>query len=383
MRKLLLSLAVPALLLAAAQAQASAAPVIKPRLETPVLFDDDEGGNADVDDPAIWVHPTNKARSRVIVAAKNGGLYVYDLNGKELQHFATPEDGRFNNVDLYGDVAVVTDRGLDKLRFYRISDGVLNDVTSPDVPWLFSTSESEVEDQTTGYGLATYGSYAVVTRRHTSELGIFKIKKTINGYSYVKVDSLTLPTEFQLKNGQSWSPCLEPGEGPQAEGMTVDPVLGVLYVAQEDVGLWRLSVLGGRFQTAPKMVERVREFGVPATYNPETEECDYDWSQDPGEGGRIAADVEGLTIYRTGLLSGTLIVSSQGSDEFFTYDRLTNRHKGGFVIAGVQECDGAAVVNTRLPGYPNGLLVVHDGDALPGQERAATNVKYVDATFLK
>jgi len=35
------------------------------------------------------------------------------------------------------------------------------------------------------------------------------------------------------------------------------------------------------------------------------------------------------------------------------------------------------------PGYPNGLLVVHDGDALPDQERNSTNVKYVDASFLR
>jgi len=35
---------------------------IQPRLETPVLFDDDEGGNADVDVPAIWVHPQGRGR---------------------------------------------------------------------------------------------------------------------------------------------------------------------------------------------------------------------------------------------------------------------------------------------------------------------------------
>ncbi|HCT77749.1 MAG TPA: hydrolase [Micromonosporaceae bacterium] len=384
MRRILICLAVALPLIVAVPAQASPSLVqVQPKLETPALFDDEEGGDADVDDPAIWVHPTDKSRSRIVVTAKNGGLYVYDLRGKELQHFSTPPDGRFNNVDLYGDVAVVTDRGLDKLRFYRISDGVLTDVTSPDAQWLFSTTEEEVEEQTTGYGLAIHGSYAVVTRRHTPELGLFKIVPAGGGYTYVKVDSLTLPSSFTLRNGSTWTPCLEPGEGPQAEGMTVDPLLGVLYVAQEDVALWRVQLLAGRFASQPRIVERVKEFGVPATFDEESEECVYDWAADPGEGGRIAADVEGLTIYRTGLIGGTLLVSSQGDDTFYTYDRLTNRPLSHVEIVGVQECDGAAVVSVALPGFPNGLLVVHDGQAIPGSERPATNVKYVDATFLK
>jgi 3-phytase len=106
-------------------------------VETPSLFDDDAGGNADADDPAIWVDQRDRAASLVIATAKNGGLRVYDLRGRELQAIATPPapgpdhaPGRFNNVDLVSgfwlagrrvDLAVVTDRGLDQLRFYRIN----------------------------------------------------------------------------------------------------------------------------------------------------------------------------------------------------------------------------------------------------------------------
>jgi phytase-like protein len=53
--------------------------------ETPVLYDDDEGGNASGDDPAIWVHPGDSALSIVIVTAKEGGLTVYDLASR-LRH---------------------------------------------------------------------------------------------------------------------------------------------------------------------------------------------------------------------------------------------------------------------------------------------------------
>jgi hypothetical protein len=39
---------------------------VMPRFETPPLFDDEAGGNADGDDPAIWVHPQHPPLSPVI-----------------------------------------------------------------------------------------------------------------------------------------------------------------------------------------------------------------------------------------------------------------------------------------------------------------------------
>ncbi|NUT32121.1 MAG: phytase [Hamadaea sp.] len=413
MRRILLSAALVAAL-PWAGAPASAHPSahgferVTAVLETPAVFDDDEGGDADADDPAIWVHPVDRSRSRVLMTAKNGGLYVYDLQGHQVQHFVTPaapgpddEEGRFNNVDLVSgfrlggttvDLAVVTDRGRDMLRFYRIDDGVLTDVTAAGVPFAFNDTQEEVNEQATAYGLATFRSgrdwYAVASRRHATELGMFRLVAQGAAVTYTKVDTLVLPHTFTLPDGSSWTPCLEPGELPQIEGMTVDPAYGVLYAAQEDVALWKVAVNGRGFAARPAVVERVREYGVPATYDPETEECTTDWAADPGYGGRIAADVEGVTVYGTGAFSGTVVVSSQGDDTFFTYDRRTLRPTGRFavvdgVVDGSQECDGAAVTSTPLPGFPGGLLVVHDGQDTPDGGRTATNVKFVDAGFLR
>src|SRR5690349_926907 len=85
---------------AQAAAQRPGDRLVTARAETPALFDDEAGGDADADDPAIWVHPRNRARSLVIGTAKNGGLRVYDLAGREVQAIATPPGGRFNNVDI-------------------------------------------------------------------------------------------------------------------------------------------------------------------------------------------------------------------------------------------------------------------------------------------
>ncbi|WP_240670772.1 phytase [Actinoplanes solisilvae] len=362
---------------------------IRATVETPALFDDEAGGDSDADDPAIWVNQADKSRSRVIGTAKNGGLRVYDLAGREVQSILPPEGGRFNNVDLvtgFGkgrqDYAVVTDRGLDKLRVYRIdASGRLTDVTSADAPLLFSRDEAEVEAQATGYGLATYGRYAVVSRRHSTTLGIFRLEERKNSVSYRVTDKLDLPKEFQLPNGATWTPCLEPGEDPQIEGMVVDAEAGVLYAAQEDVALWKIQLDRDRFVGVPRVVERVAEYGTPGAYDPETEECEL--GPDAGFGGRIRADVEGATIYPTGKRDGYLVVSSQGDSKFYVYDRRTNRPLTSFQavdarVDGVQHSDGAAATSVPLPGYPKGLLVLHDGENTPNGGRVSTNFKYVD-----
>ena len=369
MRRILALALTSAVLLSGTPAAAAEAEVTA-NTETPALFDDDPGGNADADDPAIWVHPWDRSRSRIVGTAKNGGLRVYDLAGREVQSIPAGDGGRFNNVDVTnGNLVVVTDRGRDRLRFYRIDPRTarLTDVTAADAPLLFSADQAEVAEQATGYGLATYGNLAVVSRRHTTRLGFFTIQTRGGKVTYVRRETLDLPKTFTLRDGSPWTPCGDPGEDPQVEGMVIDPRANVLYAAQEDVGLWRIDLRTKR----KRIVERVAEFGAPTD-----EDCT---PTGPGEGGRIRADVEGATIYED-----YLVVSSQGDNRFFVYDRRTNAPVTSFAVSdgrradGVQHSDGAAATSVPLPGYPKGLLVLHDGENKPDDGRTSTNFKYVD-----
>ena len=83
----------------------------------------------DPDDPAIWVHPTDPARSLIVgtnkVATPKGALVVFDLDGKIRQTVAGLD--RPNNVDVeYGlrlkggavDIAVATERLKGQLRVF-------------------------------------------------------------------------------------------------------------------------------------------------------------------------------------------------------------------------------------------------------------------------
>ncbi|MGW1952930.1 phytase [Streptomyces sp. NPDC001920] len=386
---------------------------VSARVETPAVYDDEAGGNADADDPAVWVDPRDPGRSLVIGTLKEAGLDVHGLDGRRLQHIAAPpapgEDaapGRFNNVDVvYGfelggrktDVALVSDRGRDRVRAYAIDPAAvaagrppLRDVTAPDAPPVFSADEAEVDDQRTAYGLAAFSAddhaYAVVSRRSETRLRLLRLEDRGGRVGYRTEDTLDLPASFTLPNGANWTPCADPGDRPQVEGMVVDQEEHVLYAAQEDVGLWRVDLDDEEFDR-PELIDRVREYGTPWTYDAEQEECVLDTANDPGFGGEhLSADAEGTTIYHAADGRGYLLASSQGDNSFAVYEREGgNAYLGSFVVTdgpatdGVQHSDGTAVINVPLGrSFPKGLLVAHDGEATPADgDREGTGFKFI------
>ena len=121
--------------------------------ETPVLYDDDAGGNASGDDPAIWVTPAtadvdrhHHRQGRRAARLRPGRQEIQSIAATPAPR-ADGVDGRYNNVDIaYGltlggepvDVAVVSDRYNDQLRFWAIDPAgadaatPLTEVTAPE-----------------------------------------------------------------------------------------------------------------------------------------------------------------------------------------------------------------------------------------------------------
>ncbi|WP_432009986.1 phytase [Streptomyces cucumeris] len=388
-------------------------PEVAATVETPAVHDDDAGGKANADDPAVWVDPDQPGRSLVIGTLKQGGLDVHGLDGARLQHIAAPPapgddaaPGRFNNVDIvYGfeldgektDLALVSDRGRDRIRAYAIdgaalADGKapLRDVTSDDAAPVFAGSEAEVDEQHTAYGLAAYShdgdAYAVVSQRAETRMALLKLKDDDGKVGYKREDSVDLPGTFTLPNQKKWTPCADPGEHAQVEGMAVDQEEHILYAAQEDIGLWRVDLDDEEFGK-PALMDKVREYGVPWTYDTEEEECVIDTSADPGYGGRhLAADAEGVTVYHAKDGKGYVLASSQGDSTFAVYRRDgDNAWVGSFTVAdspatdGVQHSDGSTVVNVPLgERFPQGMWVSQDGEATPADgDRESTGYKFV------
>jgi len=360
-----------------------------------------ESEPADMDDPAVWVHPTAPGQSRIVAAAKKGGLRVYDLEGHVVQSY--PSSGnRFNNVDVQYDfdlgdtlvdIAVASDRLQDKLRIWKIDptaeNGPLVDITDPEIARLFPTRpdpadrehktvENPNDGKNTAYGLTLYRDkshnrlYALVNQNNEAVIAQFELVARPGGrVGMVPVRNWIFPYTHENRN------LTRDDFSPQFEGMAVDQPRGILYAGQEDVGIWRVDLRSG--------VADPRPFYETTAFDPQS---------------KIARDVEGLTIFYAAGGQGYLIASSQGKahgeppvdpqpgldDTFAVFAREgNNAYLGSFSIVGdpalgidgVQECDGADVTNVALPGYPYGLLVTQDGyndDNFSGDPKA-TNLK--------
>jgi 3-phytase len=306
------------------ESAAGAATIVALR-ETPAVGQAQDEDAAD--DPAIWVDPVDPTQSRIIGTDKKGGLYVYDLQAKELQFV---QAGLVNNVDLrdgfqFADgmapIVVASDRDDQTIAVFRFDPAArqLNPTQIAAIPSGFP----EV------YGICLFrtqaGAMHVIA---TSALGAVKqweLTARANGIDAKEVRS------FEL--------------GSIAEGCIADDATGSLFIAEENVGIWRLAAdpALGDMRT---MIDKA------------------------GEGGHLTADVEGLAIYDGPNRSGYLIASSQGSDEFAVYERTEdNAYLGSFKIGSgngidaVTGTDGLEVSSVSMgPEFPGGLVVVQDDE---------------------
>lgn len=296
--------------------------------------------NDAADDPAIWVHPSDPSRSLIIGTDKKNGLEVYDLAGERVQSLP---DGRMNNVDIrhgftLGDrqVALVaaTNRTDQTLSLYAVdNDGRLSNVADGKL----ATGMADP------YGLCMYrsseGSYFVFA--NDGDSGAYKQWQLEARGSKV---GARLVREFVV--------------GSQAEGCAADDGAGHLYIAEEDVGLWRYSA-------SPNGGDIRKQIDSVAT-------------------GHLTDDAEGVAIFYGAGESGYLLVSSQGSNDYNVYRRGgENEFIGKFAIVtgpegidGTTDTDGIDVTSASLgSAFPHGVFIAQDGNNT--SPSAAQNFKLV------
>lgn len=402
-------------------------------VETRSHFKDAQGNFTDVDDPAIWVNPTDKSKSLVVTTLKKGGIDVYNLQGQLLQ-FIPPalapscsdltaqcdnKSGRTNNADIiYGfdfngnkvDLVVVSDRGLDKMTIYVINpnaSSLLQNVTSASAPLIFAKNQQDINQGRTAYGLATAKTdKAMAFVSQNSETRVAQLEIFDNGdgtISYKNIANMDFPKQFTLPDNSSWTPCSDDdNERPHLEGIVADPKNDALFLAQEDVGIWKVKLSEPNNSKHWQLIAKVKEYGTPYTrtwHKAEQEyTCQLNVDQDKGYGDKhLTADAEGLTLYDGGNGQGYLLASSQGNNTIALFDRQApHQYINSFTVAGgsidgVKETDGMMVVNADLgKGFSQGVLVMQDGDnqakstqgVKAGQQRESTNFKYVPWTSI-
>ena len=292
--------------------------------------------NADAaDDPAVWRNPADPAASLIVATDKKAGLYVYGLDGKTRSFLKT---GRVNNVDLRADVTIAgkpgvlvvasdrSDEANARIALFRLDTETAKLTALGTVPSIAGEA----------YGMCLY--------RNADTLYAFMVTKE-GGIGQVALDlGGTKPAGKLVRQLKVAS---------QAEGCVADERTHRLYVAEEDVGLWRFDARAEAASDAVAIAKVDRQ--------------------------RLFDDVEGLALAPDGANGGYLIVSSQGDNAYALYALADDRYAGRFRIAkgrvgATEETDGIELATGDFgPDFPGGIFIAQDGENAP----AAQNFKLV------
>ena len=290
----------------------------------------------DTDDPAIWINPADSSKSLIIGTDKDvdGALYAFDLAGKVVKRV----DGikRPNNVDIaYGitlngkklDIAVTTEREANKIRIFTLPD--LQPIDNGGIE-VFA---GETEKGPMGIALYTrptdHAIFAIVGRKSGPKEGyLWQYELKDNGSGAVIGEMVR---KFGKYSGKK-----------EIEAIAVDNELGYIYYSDEQVGV--------RKYHADPAAKNNQELALFAQTG-------------------FSEDHEGIAIYKTGVKTGYILVSNQGSQTFMIYPREGNKsnpHQYELLTeipVSAIETDGTDATNVNLgANYPDGIFVAMSTD---------------------
>jgi 3-phytase len=294
----------------------------------------------DSDDPAVWINPADPAKSLIIGTDKeqDGGLYVFDLNGKIQPDKVVKGLKRPDNVDVeYGlrlnnkptDIAVTTERFTHKLRIYSLPD--MKPIDGGGLDMFVGETGNGYRDL---MGIAMYKTkagqiYAIVGRKNGPTDGsyLWQYRLDDNGSGTVKA---TLVRKFGQYSGLK-----------EIEAIAVDDQLGYIYYSDEGTGV-------RKYYADPEKGNQ--ELALFATTG-------------------FTQDHEGISIYQQTDSTGYILVSDQGANRFHIFRRegepgQPNQHGLVKVITvGAQQSDGSETVSVPLNDtFRHGLFIAMSDD---------------------
>ncbi len=271
--------------------------------------------------------------------ATNGGLGVFDMQGRSLQFYS---DGQMGNVDLregfrFGGSEKVlvgsNSRSVNTLNLYFFDPDTRTLSVAPGIRTALGANN---------YGFCMYRSpvsgklYGFVTPISSGGVRQFEILDSGNGEVVTNLVR-TLPMDSIT------------------ESCVADDRLGHVYFGQEDVAVWKYDAepTGGTARTSVAVVGT----------------------------GQLVPDIEGMGIAYGGGTDGYLFVASQGDSKVAMYERSSQAFVRRFSVLGsgtvdaVTGTDGLDVTSNSVGlGFEGGLLVVHDETNTGG---STSNMKFV------
>lgn len=290
----------------------------------------------DTDDPAIYYNRKKPAKSLIIGTDKGGktgqgGIYVFDLKGKNIESKNLLGINRPNNVDIaYGlatkdhkkiDVAVCTERNTNKIRIIKLPEMILIDNGG------IAVFEGEVERSPMGISLftdpATKKISAIVGRKSgpaNAYLFQYALESDSKG-----IISGKLVRKFGKYSGKK-----------EIESIAVDNELGYVYYSDETVG--------------------VRKYYA----HPDSSDKELAFFGQQG----FKEDHEGISIFKTSSKMGFILVSDQQANQFHVFKREGNANNPNkhellkILKTQTVESDGSDIIQHKLNrNFKNGLFV--------------------------
>ncbi len=317
--------------------------VVFPATEADPVGNDPQEDAAD--DPAFWLNEGEPDSSFAYGTNKKSGIHVFNLHGRQVEFYPF---GKINNIDIRQkiqvgdellDVLGGSNRSDNSIILYKIDTaGKLTNLL--DNTYLIDTSEID----------EVYGFCLYKNKEH-------ELSALINGKSgVIHQYKLIASTEgkCQLLLINTWRLPSQP------EGMVVDDEVGVLYVGEEDEGIWKIAL-----------------------NDPDSEITVLPSSQQKNNPA-INYDIEGLALYYGEDGNGFLLASIQGSFSYALFDRKSFDYIGSFRIDGisdidgVEETDGLEIFSHAIgQQFPAGLLIVQDGFNFKDSVLASQNYKFI------
>ncbi|WP_373006405.1 phytase [Hyphomonas sp.] len=308
-------------------------------LVTAALETSPAGARGDAaDDPVLWLDPADAAKSLILGTNKQEGLVVFRLDGSEAQRLPI---GLINNVDLRQfadnsyDVAFASNDQFNAISVFFIDRATGTVTHGGDVP------TGKIEPYGICSGREDDRDYAGVTYKDGT-IQIFAVSAAPGALSGELLKTVKLDT--------------------QLEGCVFDEAQGLMFVGEEDRGLWKVA-----YRDAAPAPELIDEVG--------------------GQTG-LVADVEGVSLWRGQAGAGWIVASAQSDNRFIVYNRKApHAPMGSFSIGknaalgidDVTHTDGLDIFSGALPGFPRGVLIVQDdGNPQSGQDQNFKVVNWAD-----
>ena len=296
----------------------------------------------DADDPAIWIHPSDRSKSLIVgtdkAEGKDGALYVFNLQGKAVQRV----DGldRPNNVDVQQgarmrgqmmDLAVAAERRARRLRVFRVRG------TAPYLTDI--TGSTRVFDGATGDAALPMGIGLYHRKRDGAVFAIVS-RKSGPAQGYLGQYRLTLGSDGRVNASLVRMFGAFSGKG-EIESVCVDDELGYVYYSDEGFAV-------RKYHADPDRRNADRELGRFATSG-------------------YQGDHEGIAIMPTGTGKGYVISTEQikGGSRYHIVRRegtRSNPHNHpeiAVIECGADDTDGIEAASGSFgPRFPRGLVAV-------------------------